>query len=119
MIGVEGVPSASLHETVFAIEPFCLRVIARLSEPTGDDIRNLSGAGFAGVSARRQPHTGEAELFGWLNAYVRTVGRVAKTIFLHQVRDIREAHAVASTGVTHATLAPQRIKVHFIDDEPV
>lgn len=117
--GMEGAPAGSLQEAVRAILPLCLHVVGRLAEPRIEDARHLVGIGLGGLSARAPRATDDAQLVNWVRTFVRSAGRVSKTLMLYQVNDLREARLVAELGVTHVTFAPQRLKVHFIDEEPL
>jgi hypothetical protein len=115
--GAEGAPSAAMQEAVTSLRPLCLRVIARLRVAPGADARHLKGVGLDGLSARCRAQT-PAELMDALRSFVQANGYVAGTFMLYQLPSLELARAAAELGITHATLAPHRLKVVRLDDEP-
>jgi len=118
LTGIEGAPAAQLQSTIAALAPFCLHVVGRLSDLAVDDGRHLVDVGLQGVTARCPPLTGAAQFAGWVKQFAKVGARVSRTLMLYQVADMPLATIAGELGVTHVTLMPQRLKVHFIDDEP-
>jgi hypothetical protein len=115
---VEAAPAAALQDVVAALEPLCLHVVSRLADIRNEDLRHLEGIGFGGVSARCPDISGDAEFLGYAKQFIRATTAVAKIRLLFQAPDVRRARMAGRLGVSHATLAPQRLKMHLADDEP-
>jgi hypothetical protein len=116
--GVESAPTAALAETVAALRPFVLHVIGRISDIERDDGRHLVGVGLDGISGRCPTFVDDTDFTRCAETFVKANGRVGKALFLHQVQDMYRARMAGALGVTHVTLAPQRLKVAILDDEP-
>lgn len=116
--GVESAPTGALAETIAALRPFVLHAIGRLSDIERDDARHLVGIGLDGVSARCPLFADDTDFSRCAEAFVKANSRVGKALFLHQVQDMFRSRMAGALGVTHVTLAPQRLKVAILDDEP-
>jgi hypothetical protein len=117
LTGVEGAPVATIQEAVASLRPFSLHVIARLRPAAGGDARHLKGVGLDGLSARCHAQTRD-ELMEAVRSFVRANGFMAKTFLLYQLPSVELARAAAEFGITHATLAPHRLRAVRLDDEP-
>jgi hypothetical protein len=118
LLGVEGAPIGALREIVSAIAPFCLHVVARMSDAEFGSLAHLVGVGFGGVSVRCATRDSNAQFGEWVGRVLRGASCISKTVLLYQVADLGKVATARERGATHATLAPQRLKIHFIDDEP-
>jgi hypothetical protein len=115
--GIDGAPASALPQAISVVRPMCLHVIGRLSDGLDQDVRFLRGAGLTGLSVRCPPMDGDAQFIGWAKSLAVAAMRVARTLFLYNVDGIARAKLAATLGVTHATLAPQRLKSVRTDDE--
>jgi hypothetical protein len=115
--GIDGAPAAALHEAISAVRPLCLHVIGRLSDGLDQDVRFLKGAGLDGLSVRSPPTDGDAQFVGWAKGFVVAATRIARALFVYDVAGIGRVKLAESLGVTHVTLAPERLKDHRMDDE--
>jgi len=115
--GIDGAPASALPEAIAVVRPLCLHVIGRLSDGLDQDVRLLKGSGLTGLSVRCPPIDGDAQFIGWTRALVAAATRIARALFVYDLASMGHAKIAASLGVTHATLAPQRLRSHLIDDE--
>jgi hypothetical protein len=115
---VEAAPAADLQDVVVALDPLCLHVVGRLADIRNEDLRHLAGVGLGGVSARCPDISGDAEFLGYAKQFIRATNPIAKIRLLYQAPDVRRARMAGRLGVSHATLAPQRLKMRLADDEP-
>lgn len=115
--GVESAPPAGLAEAIASLRPFAQHVIGRLSDIRRDDARHLAGAGLDGISGRSPVFADDADFSHCASGFAKANGRVGKALFLYQVQDMYRGRMAGALGVTHVTIAPQRLKLHQLDDE--
>jgi hypothetical protein len=116
--GVESAPPAALAESIAGLRPFAQHVLGRLSDIQRDDGRHLAGVGLDGISGRCPWFADDSDFTRCAETFVRANARIGKALFLYQVQDLYRGRMAGAVGVTHVTLAPQRLKVAFLDDEP-
>ncbi|HWF75569.1 MAG TPA: hypothetical protein VN694_00205 [Caulobacteraceae bacterium] len=116
--GVESAPPATLAEAIASLRPFAQHVIGRLSDIQRDDGRHLVGAGLDGISGRSPMFADDADFSHCASGFAKANGRVGKALFLYQVQDMFRGRMAGALGVTHVTLAPQRLRARLADDEP-
>jgi hypothetical protein len=116
--GVEGAPPAALAEAIASLRPFAQHVIGRLSDIQRDDARHLVGSGLDGVSGRSPIFADDADFTHCAGGFAKANSRVGKALFLYQVQDMYRGRMAGALGVSHVTLAPQRVRAQLVDDEP-
>ena len=84
--------------------------------PTGV-LSNLEDAGLQGVSIECPPGLSSDAAF---NAFAKTIVTAAKpvvrAVMIYGVAGPRQAAIAGLHGATHASFAPDRPKVHYVDD---
>jgi len=116
--GLEGAPPAGVHAAVAGIRPFSLYAIGRVTDMRRGDVRHLIGAGLKGVSARCPQFCDEPAFRAGVHAFAAANRSVAQSLLLHQVENVHRARMARECGVSHVTLAPKRVNLFQLDDEP-
>jgi len=114
---IEGVPPSTLLAVTSLMRPFCLFIIGRLaSTPTGG-LAALQDAGLQGVSIECPAGL---ETDGAFDAFAKTVTLAARpvvrAVMIYGVAGPRQAAIASLHGATHASFAPARPKVHYVDE---
>ena len=115
--GIEGAPASQVLEGIAALRPLTLHVIGRIANIQRDDARHMIGVGLDGISARCPRLKQDSDFLDCVRNFAKANGRVGRGLFLYQAPDLARGRMAAEQGVTHITLAPQRLKVTFLDDE--
>lgn len=102
---IEGVPPGALLTAVSLITPFCMRVLAFLSDPRPPLLRPLKGLGLHGVSMNCPAGLGDAEFVGWIREAKAASRLVANTLFLYRVPSTQRGALAFLAGVTHLSMA--------------
>jgi hypothetical protein len=102
---LDGVPPSALLTAVSLIRPFCVRVLASVTEPRLPVLRPLRGLGLDGVSMDCPPNLGDAEFLGWVRDASRASRPIAQALFLYRVASLQRGALASLSGATHVSLA--------------
>ena len=101
---LEGVPPSALLTAVSLIRPFCVRVLAFVTDPRPSGLRTLKGLGLAGVSMECPPGMGDAQFVGWARDMAQAARTAAGALFLYRVQPIERAALAGLAGASHVSL---------------
>ena len=101
---LEGVPPGALLTAVSLIRPFCVRVLAFVTDPRPVLLKPLKGMGLAGVSVESPANLGDAEFLGWAREAVRAVKPVAGALVIYRVQPMERGALAALAGASHISL---------------
>ena len=101
---LDGVPPSALLTAVSLIKPFCVRVLAFVTERRPAGLQPLKGLGLAGVSMECPTGQGPAEFVAWASEMARAARSAAGALILYRVHAIERGALASLAGVSHATL---------------
>ncbi len=101
---LEGAPPSTLLTAVSLIRPFCVRVLALVTDPRPGALRPLKGLGLAGVSMECPPGMGDAHFVSWARDMAQAARGVAGAFFLYRVQPMERAALAGLAGATHVSL---------------
>ena len=101
---LDGVPPGSLLTAVSLISPFCVRVLAFVSDPRPAALRSLKGLGLGGISLDCPGGLGDGEFVVWAREMARAARSVAGAMMLYRVQPRERGALAALAGVSHVSL---------------
>jgi hypothetical protein len=114
---IEGVPPSALLAATSLMRPFCLFIVGRLAQIPSNGLSSLKDAGLQGISIERPASVDSDEAF---DAFAKTVVCAAKpvvrAVMLYGVDGPRQAALASLHGATHASFAPAKSQIHYIED---
>ena len=117
---IEGVPPSALLAAISLIRPFCLFVVGRLHATPQGPLSALKDAGLHGLSIECPPGLESEDAF---NTFAKTVTTAAKpvvrAVMLYGIAGPRQAALASLYGATHASFAPEKPDVHYVDEAAV
>ncbi len=101
---LDGVPPSALLTAVSLIRPFCVRVLAFVTDARPSGLRPLKGLGLAGVSMECPPGMADAQFVGWAREMAQAARTAAGALFLYRVQPIERAALAGLAGASHVSL---------------
>jgi hypothetical protein len=114
---IEGVPPSTMLAVTSLMRPFCLFMVGRLSAPPLGGLAALEDTGLQGVSIERPPGVdSDAAFDGFVKALVAAAKPVVRAVMIYGLAGPRQAAIASLHGASHASFAPGRPKVHYVDE---
>jgi hypothetical protein len=114
---IEGVPPSALLAATSLIRPFCLFIIGRIYATPQGPLNDLKDAGLHGLSIECPPGLESDDAFSAFAKTVVTAARpVVRAVMLYGVAGPHHAAIASLFGASHASFAPAKPKVHFVDE---
>jgi hypothetical protein len=115
---IEGVPPSALLAATSLIRPFCVFIVGRLGAAPQASLKAYKDAGLQGISIECPPNLDSDDGFSAFAKQV--VGAVRPAIkgavLLYGVAGPHQAAIASLCGATHASFAPAKPNVHYVDD---
>jgi hypothetical protein len=102
---LDGVPASAILTAISLIRPFCMRVLAFVTEPKPLVLNQLKGMGLDGVSTDAPPNLGDPEFLAWVRDASRAARPVAHALFLYRVESLQRGAMASLVGATHISMA--------------
>ena len=102
---IDGLGHEALAQDIVLIRPFCVRLLAYVTEPRAAAFLPLRGLDLDGVSVDCPPNLGDAEFVGWTREAARAAHAVAGALFLYRVQSIQRGALASLAGASHVTIA--------------
>jgi hypothetical protein len=107
VLDLEGAPFAPLAEGLALIAPACLFSVAHLREPQSAESQALRACGFHGVSIDAPTALAtDMEFLEWARKAVTPARRIAKSVLVYGVTNLRRTVIAATAGATHTSAPP-------------
>jgi hypothetical protein len=115
---IEGVPPSTMLAVTSLMRPFCLFIVGRLAHTPTNGLSALQDAGLQGVSIEC-PHglDSDAAFDGFARMVTNAAKPVVRAVMIYGVAGPRQAAIASLHGASHASFAPARPKVHFVEDK--
>ena len=114
---IEGVPPSTLLAVTSLMRPFCLFMIGRLSAAPSNGLAALADTGLQGVSIERPPGLDSDVAFdAFVKSLVAAAKPVVRAVMIYDLDGPRQAAIASLHGASHASFAPSRPKVHYVDE---
>lgn len=115
---IEGVPPSTMLAVTSLMRPFCLFIVGRLAHSPTSGLAALQDAGLQGVTIECPPGLEFDNAFGTFARMVTSAAKpVVRAVMIYGVAGPRQAAIASLHGASHASFAPARPKVHFVDDK--
>jgi len=115
---IEGVPPSTMLAVTSLMRPFCLFIVGRLAHTPTNGLSALQDAGLQGVSIECPQGLESDTAF---DSFARLVTNAAKpvvrAVMIYGVAGPRQAAIASLHGASHASFAPARPKVHYVEDK--
>jgi hypothetical protein len=115
---IEGVPPSALLAAISLIRPFCVFTVGRLGAAPQSPLTAYKDAGLQGISIECPPNLDSDDTFSAFAKQVVGASRpaVKGAVMLYGVAGPHQAAIASLCGATHASFAPAKPNVHYIDD---
>jgi len=111
------VPPSTLLAVTSLMRPFCLFMIGRLSAAPSNGLAALADTGLQGVSIERPPGLDSDVAFdAFVKSLVAAAKPVVRAVMIYDLDGPRQAAIASLHGASHASFAPSRPKVHYVDE---
>jgi hypothetical protein len=115
---IEGVPPSTMLAVTSLMRPYCLFIVGRLATPPTNGLAALQDAGLQGVSIECPPGLDKDTAFDAFARMVTTAAKpVVRAVMIYGVAGPRQAAIASLHGASHASFAPAKPKVHYVDDK--